>query len=65
VEWEALGQLIRKARERQPYLKGASGECVATEYREVLIRTVCDNFSGEGFLCFLLPDTVAGFLKLV
>jgi hypothetical protein len=26
----------RKARERLPYLKEASGKCVAAEYREVL-----------------------------
>jgi hypothetical protein len=26
VEWDALGQVIRKARVRLPYLKGASGE---------------------------------------
>jgi hypothetical protein len=25
VEWDTLGQVIRKARERLPYLKGASG----------------------------------------
>jgi hypothetical protein len=31
VEWYALGQVIRKARERLPYPKGASGERVATE----------------------------------
>jgi hypothetical protein len=24
VEWDTLGQVIRKARERLPYLKGAS-----------------------------------------
>jgi hypothetical protein len=36
VEWDALGQVIRKARERLPYTKGASGECIAGEYREVL-----------------------------
>jgi hypothetical protein len=36
VEWNTLGQLIRKARERLPYPKGASRECVAVEYREVL-----------------------------
>jgi hypothetical protein len=35
VEWDTLGQVIRKARERLPYLKGASGEHVAAEYREV------------------------------
>ena len=26
VEWDVLGQVIRKARERLPYPKGASGE---------------------------------------
>jgi hypothetical protein len=36
MEWDAIGQVIRKARERLPYPKGASGECVAAEYREVL-----------------------------
>jgi hypothetical protein len=36
VEWDALSQVIRRARERLHYPKGASGECVAAEYREVL-----------------------------
>jgi hypothetical protein len=36
VEWDTLGQVIRKARERLHYPKGASEECVAAEYREVL-----------------------------
>jgi hypothetical protein len=36
VEWDALGQVIRKAKQRLPYLKGASGECVVAEYREIL-----------------------------
>jgi hypothetical protein len=35
-DWDALDQVIRKARERLPYPKGASEECVAAEYREVL-----------------------------
>jgi hypothetical protein len=26
VEWDTLGQVIRKAWERLPYMKGASGE---------------------------------------
>jgi hypothetical protein len=26
VEWDALGQVIRKVGERLPYLKGTSGE---------------------------------------
>jgi hypothetical protein len=36
VEWDALGQVIRKARERLPYPEGASGEASLLEYREVL-----------------------------
>jgi hypothetical protein len=51
------------ARERLPYLKGASGECVAAEYRKVL-GTVYKAFRMT-FLCFLLPESVAGFFKLV
>jgi hypothetical protein len=65
VEWNDLGQVIRKARERLPYSKGARGECVATEYREVLGSDCLQSFSDEGFLCFLLPESVAGFLELV
>jgi hypothetical protein len=36
VEWDALGQVISKARERLPYSEGASGEVSLLEYREVL-----------------------------
>jgi hypothetical protein len=36
VEWDALGQVIRKVTERLPYSKGATGECIAAEYTEVL-----------------------------
>jgi hypothetical protein len=64
VEWDALGQVIRKARERLPYPKGASEGCVAAECMEILGRTIYDSFSDEGFLSFLLPNTVAGFLEL-
>jgi hypothetical protein len=35
VEWDALGQVIKKVGDRLPYPKGASGECVNVEYREV------------------------------
>jgi hypothetical protein len=36
VEWDTLGQVIRKARERLPYpVRGKRGG-VAAEYREVL-----------------------------
>jgi hypothetical protein len=36
VEWDVLDQLIRKDREILPYPKGASGEWIVVEYREVL-----------------------------
>jgi hypothetical protein len=36
VEWDALGQVIRKARERLPYPEGARGEASLLKYREVL-----------------------------
>jgi hypothetical protein len=36
VEWNALGQVIRKGRERLPYPEGASAEASLLEYREVL-----------------------------
>jgi hypothetical protein len=38
---------------------------VAVEYREVLGSNCCDGFSDEGFLCFLLPESIVGFLELV
>jgi hypothetical protein len=28
-------------------------------------RSCCDDFSNEGFLCSLRPETVVGFFKLV
>jgi hypothetical protein len=28
-------------------------------------QTICDSFSGDGFLCFLLPESIEGFLMLV
>jgi hypothetical protein len=62
---EALGQVIRKAKERLPYSRGASGEHVAAEYREVLGLNYLQSFLDEGFICFLLPESVAGFLELV
>jgi hypothetical protein len=65
VEWDALGQVTRKARERLPYPKGASGEASLLEYREVLGSNCCDGSSDEGFLCFLHPKIVVGILELV
>jgi hypothetical protein len=65
VEWDALGQVIRKARDSLPYPKGASGEASLLEYREFLVLYCCDGSSDEGFLCFLCPKTVVGSLELV
>jgi hypothetical protein len=65
VEWDALGQVIRKARERLPYPKGASGEASLLEYREVLGSNCCDGSSDEGFLCFLRSEPIVGILELV
>jgi hypothetical protein len=64
VEWDALGQVTRKARERLPYPKEASREASLLEYREVLRSNCCDGSSDEGFLCFLRPKTVVGILEL-
>jgi hypothetical protein len=36
VEWDALGQVIRKARERLPYPGRGKREASLLEYREVL-----------------------------
>jgi hypothetical protein len=36
VEWDALGQIIRKVRERLPYPGRGKQGGVAAEYREVL-----------------------------
>jgi hypothetical protein len=38
---------------------------VVAEYREVLGSNCCDGSPDEGFLCFILPETVVGFLELV
>ena len=38
---------------------------VAAEYREVLGSDCLFSFPDEGFLCFLLLESVAGFLGLV
>jgi hypothetical protein len=65
VEWDALGQVIRKATKRLPYPKGTSGEASLLEYREVLGSNCCDGSSDEGFLCFLRPKTVVDILELV
>jgi hypothetical protein len=65
VEWDALDQVIMKARERLPYPKGESGESSLLEYREVLGSNCCDGSSNKGFICFLSPETVVCILELV
>jgi hypothetical protein len=65
VEWDVLGQVTMKARERLPYPKGASGEASLLEYREVLGSNCCEGSSDEGFLCFLHPETIVCILELV
>jgi hypothetical protein len=44
VEWDALGQVIRKARERLPYPKGASGEASLQSIGRFLGRTAAMAF---------------------
>jgi hypothetical protein len=53
VEWDALGQVIRKARERLPYPKGASGEASL----QSIVR-----FSGRtAAMAFRMRDSYASF----
>jgi hypothetical protein len=47
VEWDALSQLIRKARERLPYPKGASQEASLQSTGRFSGQTVCDSFTDE------------------
>jgi hypothetical protein len=44
VEWDALGQVIRKARERLPYPKGASWEASLQSIGRSLGRTTAMTF---------------------
>jgi hypothetical protein len=45
--------------------KGQAGSESMLSIERFSGQTVCDSFSDEGFLYFLLPKTVAGLLKLV
>jgi hypothetical protein len=65
VEWDAVGQLIRKVSERLSYVKGESGEASLQSIERFSDQTICDSFSDEKFLCYILPETVIDFLKLV
>jgi hypothetical protein len=44
VEWDALGQVIRKARERLPYPKGASVEASLKSTGRSSGRTIAMDF---------------------
>jgi hypothetical protein len=67
VEWDALGQVIRKVRERLPYLKGASGEASLQSIGRFLGRTIYLAFRTRDSYAsfFLLSESVAGLLELV
>jgi hypothetical protein len=64
VEWDDLGQLIRKATEGLPYLKGASGQASLHSILLAVI-TVMGLQTVEQGICFFRPKIVAGLLKLV
>jgi hypothetical protein len=57
VEWDTLGQVIRKARETLPYMKGASGEALLQSIGRFSGQTVCLAFQTEDSLAsfFLNP----------
>jgi hypothetical protein len=55
VEWDALGQLIRKARERLPYPKGASVEVSLQSIGRSSGRTIAMAFRmKDSYVCFFL-----------
>jgi hypothetical protein len=53
MEWDTLGQVIRKARGRLPYMKGASKEVSLQSIGRFLSQTVC--------LAFQTRDSYASF----
>jgi hypothetical protein len=53
VEWDALGQVIRKAREGLPYLKGVSGKASLQSPGRSSGRTIC--------IAFRTKDSYASF----
>jgi hypothetical protein len=55
VEWDALGQVIRKTSERLPYPKGASGEASLQSIGRSSGRTVCKAFqTRDSYASFFL-----------
>jgi hypothetical protein len=64
VEWDARGQVIRKARERLPYPKGASGEASLQSIGRFSGGTAAMVYqTSDSYASFV--RTVVGFLKLV
>jgi hypothetical protein len=55
VEWDTLGHVIRKDRERLPYLKGASKEASLQSIGRFSGWTVCLAFrTGDSYASFFL-----------
>jgi hypothetical protein len=64
VEWDALGQLMRKARERSPYPKGAREE-VSLQSIVLGVIFAMGLQTVEQGICSLRLETVVSSLKLV
>jgi hypothetical protein len=65
VEWDTLGQLIRKSMERLPYTKGASGEASLQGIGRSSGWTAVMAFrTRDSYASFRLESAV-GFLELV
>jgi hypothetical protein len=64
VEWDALGQLIRKDSEGLPYPKGQAGS-ESLQSIVLAIITAMGLQTVQKFICTLLLETVAGFPKLL
>jgi hypothetical protein len=56
VEWNTLGQVISKARERLSYLKGASGEASLQSIGRFLGQTVYLSFRTRDSYASIFPD---------
>jgi hypothetical protein len=57
VEWDALGQVIRKGRERLPYPKAESGETSLQSVWRFLGRTVAMAFrTRDSYASFFLKS---------
>jgi hypothetical protein len=55
VEWDALGQVLRKARDRLPYSKGASGEASLHSIGRFSVQTAVMAFrTRDSYASFFL-----------